>query len=62
MNGLYKPEGKYNTSPNKININKSKLKTTFKPMIAMDKNRSFYACASGYGVHVQMLVLNVVFN
>lgn len=25
-------------------INKSKLKTTFKPMIAFDKNRNFYTC------------------
>ena len=27
------------------NINESKLKTTFKPMIALDKNRNFYTCA-----------------
>ena len=27
------------------NIKKSKLKTTFKPMIALDKNRNFYTCA-----------------
>ena len=26
-------------------INESKLKTTFKPMIALDKNRNFYTCA-----------------
>ena len=26
-------------------IYKSKLKTTFKPMIALDKNRNFYTCA-----------------
>ena len=26
------------------NINESKLKTTFKPMIALDKNRNFYMC------------------
>ena len=45
MNGSYKPEGKYDTSPNKKNINESKLKTTFKPMIALDKNRNFYTCA-----------------
>lgn len=25
-------------------INKSKLKTTFKPMIAFDKKRNFYTC------------------
>ena len=44
MNELYKLEGKYNTSPNEIDINKSKLKTTFKPMIVLDKNRNFYMC------------------
>ena len=27
------------------NINESKLKTTFKPMIALDKNPNFYTCA-----------------
>ena len=26
-------------------VNKSKLKTTFKPMIVLDKNRNFYTCA-----------------
>ena len=52
MNGLYKPEGKYYTSPNEININKSKLKTTFKPMIELDKNRNFYtyACKTNFVV------------
>ena len=28
-----------------MSLNKSKLKTTFKPMIALDKNRNFYTCA-----------------
>ena len=27
------------------NINEFELKTTFKPMIALDKNRNFYTCA-----------------
>ena len=27
------------------NINESKLKTRFKPMIKLDKNRNFYTCA-----------------
>ena len=42
MNGLYRPGEKYNTSSNEININKSKLKTTFKPMIALDKNCNLF--------------------
>ena len=44
MNGSYKPEGKYDTCPNK-KYKQSKLKTTFKPMIALDKNRNLYTCA-----------------
>ena len=30
----------------KKNINKFQLKTTFKIMIALDKDRNFYTCAS----------------
>lgn len=45
MNVSYKPEGKYNTSPNEININKSKLTITSKPMIVLDNNRIFYTLA-----------------
>ena len=32
MNGSHTPEEKYDSSHNVKNINKSKLKTTFKPM------------------------------
>ena len=45
MNGSYKLEGKYNTTPNE-KISQIYIETTFKPLIELDKKnkRIYYVC------------------
>ena len=46
MNGSYKPEGKYDTSPNeKIETSWNWKLRSHRSMIALDKIRNFYTCA-----------------